>query len=168
MLDTADFQDPIKVLQKRLEAMPLEEEDDDFTNGADMLQVFGGHMDMGGAVADAVPSSPASSDMSLDSSSDDSPEVVVDITPDTSVERASVAIKHNPRPPSPPSPGGPPPPPPDTPPLPSSPPPPPPPSDEPPPPPPLQPVRWALYDTDLFDSDRLVAFTTARPLPLGY
>lgn len=27
--------------------------------------------------------------------------------------------------------------------------------------------RWAKYDTALFDSDRLRAFTTARPLPLG-
>jgi hypothetical protein len=28
--------------------------------------------------------------------------------------------------------------------------------------------RWARYVTDLFDSDRLRPFSTARPLPLGF
>lgn len=54
---------------------------------------------------------------------------------------------------------------------PSSPPPPPPPPERPPPlpaPPRVPMVRWAHYNTDLFDSDRLLAFTTARPLPLGF
>jgi hypothetical protein len=125
--------------------MPLEKEDDDFTNGADMLKVFGGHME-----EQAVPPSPTSSDMSLDDASSDGT-----VVPKSPIPAEPVSL-----PPPPPS---------DLPPLPSSPPPPPP--DEPPPAP--QPisypqVRWAYYDTDLFDSDRLMAFTTARPLPLGY
>ena len=28
--------------------------------------------------------------------------------------------------------------------------------------------RWANYETNLFDNDRLMAFTTARPVPLGF
>jgi hypothetical protein len=116
--------------------MPLEKEGDDFTNGADMLKVFGGHME------ERPPPSPTSSDMSLDDASSDGKPASPPPPPTT-----------------------------DLPPLPSSPPPPPPPPDEPPPaPPPISypQVRWAYYDTDLFDSDRLMAFTTARPLPLGY
>lgn len=128
--------------------MPLEKEDNDFTNGADMLKVFGGHME-----EQAVPSSPTSSDMSLDDSSSDGT-----IIPDKPFTNAGEPMS----PPPPPS---------DFPPLPSSPPPPPPPDEPPPPSPPpasLPQVRWAYYDTDLFNSDRLMAFTTARPLPLGY
>ena len=50
------------------------------------------------------------------------------------------------------------------------PPPPPPPSDAPPTPPPRHTIksqRWARFPTDMFDSDRLMAYTSARPLPLG-
>lgn len=129
------------VLRTRLENMPLEELSMD--DGEDTLEVFGGHMDTS-VIRASSPS--ASSDMSLDS--DDSTTPVPQPRPP--------AVEPGPAPPSTP--------------------PPPPPPVEPPPPPASRPraegnirvIRWAKYDTDLFDSDRLMAFTTARPLPLGY
>lgn len=129
------------VLRASIEEMSLEELSMD--DGEDALEVFGGHMDTSVKETPDTPS--ASSDMSIDSDSTVRPTPPAD-TP---------ADGDGPGPPSTP--------------------PPPPPDDQPPPPPPSLPragptfrmIRWAKYDTDLFDSDRLMAFTTARPLPLG-
>jgi hypothetical protein len=161
--------DPLKVLRAQLESMPIEQEEDDFANGNDILQIFGGMENKEAQLKDgeAEPISPTSSDMSLDDES--APDETEIITP------AAIPILPPPPPPNdrPPLPSSPPlpPPPSELPPPPSSPPPPPPP-DEPPAPPRQdeypQPRRWAYYDTDLFNSDRLQAFTTARPLPLGF
>lgn len=143
----ANASDPLVILRGRLEAMPLEELA--LYDGQDELEVFGGHMDTS-MRRTSVSSGP--SDMSLDESA--SPVTVA------------------PPPPTPPA--HPPPPTPSAHPPPQSPAPPPPPPDEPPPAPRQSPRtgprmgRWARYDTDLFDSDRLMAFTTARPLPLGF
>lgn len=127
------------VLRTRLQDMPLEELSLD--DGEDTLEVFGGDMDTSLVQASGSPS--ASSDMSIDSEESVEPSI------------APAATRFEPAPPN-------------------SPPPPPPPNE--PPHPPSTPnsatslpmTRWARYDTDLFDSERLMAFTTARPLPLGY
>jgi hypothetical protein len=111
-------------------------------------------------VSQVEPPSPTSSDMSLDSASTAAVQPA-SATPSVPRDQARPAVTVL-SPPPPPPPGAPEPP--------SSPPPPPPPDDlvPPPPRPVVQATRWARYDTDLFDSNRLMAFTTARPLPLGY
>lgn len=116
-------------------------------DGEDELEIYGGQMD----TSQRRPSvSAGSSDMSLDEFVA-SPPIA---QPPPSPRSSSPVLDHPPPPDSPP-----PPPPPDG--L----PPPPPPPRSPIPTPPM--VRWARFNTDLFDSDRLMAFTTARPLPLG-
>jgi hypothetical protein len=158
---SADGPDPIKCLHDQLDRLPTEEDHGTFDDGDDVLQVFGGNVDDGISREAPVPSSPTSSDMSLDSATESS--VGSEKTPmprhaplptDSPPPPPPLAGTALPRPPSPPH----------------SPPPPPPPDGLPPPPPSVReaPIRWARYDTDLFDSDRLMAFTTARPLPLGF
>lgn len=163
--------------------MPITiEEDINDTDSEDDLLIFGGLFDTPPSVPQRL-STPASSveergaDTMKRSASPASSNMSMDMESPSPSQSSAPAAETGPPPPldDPPSP-------------PASPPPPPPPPDSPPlplPPPAVSasssdrpanfaatplplPRRWARFNTDLFDSNRLQAYTSARPLPLGW
>ncbi|ORX36787.1 hypothetical protein BD324DRAFT_468822 [Kockovaella imperatae] len=179
--------DPMIEVKRRIQQLPISTGDESEDDESDMLQVYGGigsplHLGDEAARSSASSSSPRSMSASSSSSSSSTSKPLLSPTQSVSSNMMlSPIVDPEPLPlllppqscdqSAPPQPEDAIPPPPDQ----SATPPPPPPPNLPPPLPlpvsaPSAPraQRWAKYDTDMFDSDRLKAFTTARPLPLGY
>lgn len=179
----ADRSGPIEEAKRRIWIEPERDVDFAESDDGDLLEIYGGGLDGPSSRFSSANSSSSRRDSTQSSASSISMEIDVDVDIDKSDN--PLRLVKPPPPSSHPSPSPPPPPPP--PPNAWDDPPPTPPPDSPPPAlPPLPSLtpwwslpparsgmpptihRWARYDTDLFAWDRLVAFSSARPVPLGF